>query len=59
MMIMKTAPMPKRKPPENRVRRVFFLIAESKAFENFIMVSIILNTLVLGVTWYRQPEWVD
>ena len=38
------------------LRIVCIKIAQSRAFENFIMLCIILNTVVMALVWFDEPE---
>jgi hypothetical protein len=41
---------------DDRLRRLCIAISTSKTFEYFIMISIILNSAVLGVKFYGEPS---
>ena len=43
----------------NKIRKVIYDFANSFAFEIFILVCIVLNTLVLSIEWYEQPPNVN
>ena len=53
LMVLRSEPIQKLKAPANKFLRVFFHIHEMKAFHNFILICIILNTLVLMIKWYQ------
>ena len=43
---------------KNCLRSYSIKITQSQYFESIIMVFILLNTLVMAMTWFDQPEWV-
>lgn len=43
-------------PPNNAFRKMCYRIISSKYFDNFILVCIIINTIILPVKWYQEPE---
>lgn len=53
LLVLRSAPIKKIMPPENPFRLFFFKIQKSTSFNNFIFVSIVLNTLVLMLKWYQ------
>ncbi len=52
LLVLRSEPMRKLRPPENRFRAQLFRIQENKWFENFTTCAIIANTAVLMVKWY-------
>ena len=40
------------------LRKICIKIAQSRIFENFIMLCILLNTLVMALVWSDQPIWL-
>ena len=40
----------------NKCRNICNKVAESSAFHAFIFTSIVLNSICLSITWYREPE---
>jgi hypothetical protein len=58
LLILRSTPEPKLKSPSNPLRKVFFKVYMHSYFEPIILGSIILNTLVLALKWYMQPEGV-
>jgi hypothetical protein len=50
-MIIKAKPKLYLKTPNNRIRKIFFDISQNKYFDYFILVCIILNTVILAVSW--------
>ncbi len=38
-----------------RCRRKLYMITSSNCFEWFIMISIIINTALMAITWYGEP----
>ena len=34
------------------------MITESKYFESVVLITILLNTVVLALKWYEEPNWV-
>ena len=44
--------------PQDWFRKMFYKISENDIFEYVILVCILLNTLVLMITWYDNPEQV-
>lgn len=59
VLVLKASPLKKPQPPNNIIRRVIFNIERNKYFNRFILGCIILNTMVLALKWYMQPDWVD
>ena len=45
--------------PDNKMRRFFFKITESRYFESIVLITILLNTVVLALKWYEMPLWVS
>lgn len=42
-----------------KCREFFLQLVESRKFDIFILICIILNTVVLAINWYSQPVYVD
>ena len=42
--------------PGSCIRAFCIKIAESRSFENFIMACILLNTVVMAMIWFDEPE---
>ena len=44
--------------PEDGIslRNICLSVTQSRHFENFIMVCIMLNTIVMGLLWFDEPE---
>jgi hypothetical protein len=59
LLVLRSEPMRKLRPPENKLRAFLFSIQESKWFENVTTCCIIANTLVLMVRWYEEPYIVE
>jgi hypothetical protein len=59
LLALRCAPIKKLQPPENKFRLFFFKIQDSKKFENFIFICILLNSFMLMVKWYQQPRSVE
>lgn len=60
LLVLRSSPQRKLKAPErSKFRTFFFKIQDNHYFENFIMIIIVLNTLVLFLKWYEQPKEVD
>jgi hypothetical protein len=59
MMLIKAKPLIKTRYPENRCRQIFFKLAKNKHFDNIILAAIILNTIILAIKWYGQPQIID
>lgn len=59
LLVLKSSPEPKRRPPESKLRLIFFKIEENLWYQRFILGSIILNTVVLALKWYQQPDILD
>ena len=46
--------------PKSDWRQPFYYIAESKTLEYFILGCIIVNTVILTLSWYDQPvKWTN
>lgn len=52
----KTKPIKLVKKTGNRCRDVFLRIVSSAIFDWFIITCILLNTVVLALTWYDEPK---
>lgn len=52
LLVLRSEPMRKLKEPDNKIRKFFFKIQSSNAFDKIVLFSIIANTLVLIVKWY-------
>jgi Ion transport protein len=52
LLVLRSAPIKKIMPPENKFRLLFFRIQKSTSFNNFIFVAIVLNTITLMLKWY-------
>ncbi|TNV88195.1 hypothetical protein FGO68_gene12429 [Halteria grandinella] len=58
LLVLRSQPIQKLKPPPNKLRRFFFKINEQKHFHNGILICIVLNTFTLMMKWYDQPPQV-
>ena len=47
LLVLRSAPIKKIKPPENKIRLIFYRIHKYRHFEKFIQICIISNTFVL------------
>ena len=52
LLVLRSAPIKRIKPPEGKIRMVFYKIQGHQYFETFIFLSIILNTVFLTMKWY-------
>jgi len=52
LMIIQAKPIVKMKLPSSEWRHPFYFLAQSKWFDRFIYLCIILNTVVLAIDWY-------
>jgi hypothetical protein len=53
LLILRSAPMRRIKPPEeSRFRMFFYKIQNNSKFDAFIYICIVLNTLALMLKWY-------
>ena len=52
MNIIYSQPIFKMKEPHEDWRQPFFHIAESIYIQSFIMICIVINTIILSLTWY-------
>lgn len=52
LLVLRSSPIPKHTAPENLFRWVFFKVADHPAFEYFILITILSNTVVLALKWY-------
>ena len=59
LLVLRSEPMRRLRPPENKFRGFLFGIQESKWFENVTTGCIIANTLVLMIKWYEEPYIVE
>lgn len=59
MMLLHSQPKIKMQKPKAEWRHPFFYLAESKAFQYFIMACIFLNSIMLALQWYNQPKYFD
>jgi hypothetical protein len=55
LLVLRSQPIKKAKPPTNKCRLLFFKVYTHRYFERAIQGIIILNTMVLMLRWYRQP----
>jgi hypothetical protein len=53
LLVLRSQPIMKLRPPKNKIVRVFYLIQANPNFERFIQICIICNTVVLMLRWYR------
>jgi Ion transport protein len=44
---------------DSRFRKFFRRIVQSRTYDIFILICIIMNTIVLAINWYSQPVYVD
>jgi voltage-dependent calcium channel L type alpha-1D len=44
------------RPPYSEWSQPFFYIAESIYLQSFIMICIVINTIILSMSWYGQPD---
>ncbi|TNV87903.1 hypothetical protein FGO68_gene16047 [Halteria grandinella] len=58
VMILKAKPMRRFRPPSNVFRQWMFRVHQHRWYENAILVCIVLNTVVLALKWYGQPNEV-
>ena len=57
IMTYAVKPQPSIKAKPGAFIRAFCIkIAKSRAFENFIMTCILLNTVVMAFVWFDEPE---
>ena len=42
--------------PKNSIRKILFKLVESKMFDNFILIMIILNTVILCLDYYGSSK---
>lgn len=54
LLVLRSAPIRKIQPPNDRFRLWFFTIESHPQFENTIFIMIALNTLLLMLKWYQQ-----
>ena len=47
------------KEPFSDWRQPFFYIAESIYTQSFIMICIVINTIILSMSWYGQPDYYN
>lgn len=59
LLVLRSAPQRRLKEPESKYRAPFFRVMSHPHFENSISVMIVLNTFVLFLKWYEQPEHLD
>ena len=59
LLVLRSAPITRIKPPESKFRLFFFNISQRQAFERFIFMSIVLNTIVLTMKWYEQSKDIE
>lgn len=59
MNIIYSQPIVKMKEPFEDWRQPFFFIAESIYLQSFIMICILINTIILSMSWYGQPEYYN
>lgn len=52
LQVLRSTPIPKHTVPTNKVRFIFFKIAQHPFFEIFILSTILANTVVLAIKWY-------
>lgn len=52
LLALRAAPIRKIMPPKNKLRLLFFKLEQSAWFENFIFISISLNSILLMFKWY-------
>ena len=57
--ILQAQPKYRMKMPSDEWSQPFFFIAESRHVQVFIMVCIVLNTIILTLQWYGQPEEIN
>ena len=56
LLVLRSAPIKKIMPPDNKFRLFFFKIQSSPKFERFIFISILINTILLMLKWYQQVD---
>jgi len=57
IMTYASKPQPAVKPGRGSIiRAVCVKVAQSRAFENFIMACILLNTVVMALIWFDEPK---
>ena len=56
IMILQTQPMYKMQVPINEFRQPFYYLALSKHVAHFFTFCIVLNTIVLVLSWYGQSQ---
>ncbi len=59
MVVMKAKPMPKLERPKDRGRMYVFEFVTHECFDRVIYVCILLNTFILSVKYYDEPERVS
>ncbi len=58
-MLIQSKPMIKMKEPNEEWRYPFFVTAEHKIFDKFILACVIINSIILAISWYEQPARFD
>ena len=56
LVVIKTKPMIRIKEPGSCFRKFFFKLAVSKRLDNLITVFIVLNTILLTLDYYDEPD---
>ena len=59
MLVIKARPKLYLIEPETKWRKIFYFIGKSSRFDKFIYIAIMLNTLILTINWYGNPESVE
>ena len=59
LIALKAKPIRVLKIPNNSFRKKCFYLSRSKRFNDVIFVCIVLNTLVIMIKWYEQPQSVS
>lgn len=59
LLVLRSAPIIKIKPPENKIRRICYYLYQRPIFERFIQLCILGNTIILMLEWYRQSDQMN
>jgi hypothetical protein len=59
MMLLHSQPKYKMQKLKAEWRHPFFYLAESKAFQYFIIGCIVLNSIMLSLQWYNQSKHLE
>mmetsp|Transcript_29253 Transcript_29253/g.28351 ORF Transcript_29253/g.28351 Transcript_29253/m.28351 type:complete len:380 (-) Transcript_29253:1114-2253(-) len=59
LLIMEAKPKFYLKTPKNKFRKFMYKIARHVVFDRFIIAMIVINTVLLCIKWFQEPELVD